>query len=208
MPKTALLTEVFDKFYGPGRVGGSAETQKEKRPLFEIDSDDLRTRGLVLSRLNAEVASWISRLPDDEAETFYGAITASADACIKEYPDEPTELVQARHRVLLQEQMYARMVGRLAAEKEAAENSSKKELTKTAIGTNVAGGVKNQWPALKRRLQKATAEAGLKSKLADFLRVDLTRVSQWLTDAKSAREPGAEYALQMLHWVERLDLEK
>jgi transcriptional regulator with XRE-family HTH domain len=75
------------------------------------------------------------------------------------------------------------------------------DLTNTLTQFNI-GGVKPLWPALKRRLQSATAETGKKSELAKFLRLDLTRVSQWLTDSESAREPGAEYALQMLHWVE------
>jgi hypothetical protein len=81
------------------------------------------------------------------------------------------------------------------------------DLTNPATSSKLMG-VKGQWPALKRKLQEATAEPGLKSKLAEFLKVDLTRVSQWLTDAKSAREPGAEYALKMLYWVEHPELQK
>ena len=87
-------------------------------------------------------------------------------------------------------------------------DGQKKELTKTASTPSLTGEVKNQWPELKRRLQETTAKAGQKSKLADFLRMDLTRVSQWLTPAKSAREPGAEYALQMLRWVEQQERHK
>jgi hypothetical protein len=68
--------------------------------------------------------------------------------------------------------------------------------------------VKGQWPGLKRKLQEATAHPGSKSKLAKFLKVDLSRVSQWLSDAKGAREPGAEYALQMLYWVEHPECQK
>lgn len=61
-----------------------------------------------------------------------------------------------------------------------------------------------QWPALKKRLQKATEESGKTSALAKFLKVKLSRVSQWLSDSeKTTREPGAEYALQMLQWVEQ-----
>lgn len=77
----------------------------------------------------------------------------------------------------------------------------KNDLTET-LTQPIVEVVKPLWPALKKRLQSATAETGKKSELANFLKLDLTRVSQWLTDGKSAREPGAEYALQMLHWVE------
>jgi transcriptional regulator with XRE-family HTH domain len=88
------------------------------------------------------------------------------------------------------------------------DKGKEKGLTYSAIYPNNLPNVKEQWPALKRKLQKATTETGTKSKLAKFLKVDLTRVSQWLTDAKSAREPGAEYALRMLYWVEHPELQK
>jgi hypothetical protein len=68
--------------------------------------------------------------------------------------------------------------------------------------------VKAQWPVLKRKLQEATSVPGTKSKLAKFLGVDLTRISQWLSDSKKSREPGAEYALQMLYWVEHPEVQK
>jgi len=62
---------------------------------------------------------------------------------------------------------------------------------------------KDLWPMLKKRLQKATAETtGAKTALADFLGVELSRVSQWLSDSKKTmREPGAEYALLMQAWL-------
>jgi transcriptional regulator with XRE-family HTH domain len=63
--------------------------------------------------------------------------------------------------------------------------------------------VQNQWHRLKARIQKATENPGGKSMLAKFLGVDLTQLSKWLTDSqKSAREPGADYTLKMLQWVE------
>ncbi len=62
-------------------------------------------------------------------------------------------------------------------------------------------GVKDKWLNLKKQIQKATTDAGSKSKLAAFLDVDLTQLSKWLTDSDSAREPGAEYTLQMQAWV-------
>ncbi len=89
----------------------------------------------------------------------------------------------------------------------AAKPSLKLDLTETLTQSNIAD-VKPLWPALKRRLQSATSETGKKTELAKFLKLDLTRVSQWLTDSKSSREPGAEYALQMLHWVEQQERQK
>jgi transcriptional regulator with XRE-family HTH domain len=64
-------------------------------------------------------------------------------------------------------------------------------------------GVQNQWDRLKQRIQKVTKSPGGKSTLAKFLGVDLTQLSKWLTDSKkSAREPGADYTLKMLQWVQ------
>ena len=82
-------------------------------------------------------------------------------------------------------------------------------LTQKATSSSLADvKVDPLWPALKNRLQEATAKSGSKTKLAKFLKVDLTRVSQWLSDSKTAREPGAEYALQMLYWVEHPEVQK
>jgi transcriptional regulator with XRE-family HTH domain len=77
-----------------------------------------------------------------------------------------------------------------------------------ASTTFTSSGVKAQWPALKRKLQNATANAESRSRLMKFLKVDKTRISQWLTDSDSAREPGAETALRMLAWVEQQERAK
>ena len=77
----------------------------------------------------------------------------------------------------------------------------KLELTETATPA-IDDGMQGKWPALKKALQAKTETTG-KSALAKFLKVDLTRVSQWLTDADSQREPGAEYTLQMQDWLRR-----
>ncbi len=63
--------------------------------------------------------------------------------------------------------------------------------------------VDNQWYRLKLRIQRITESPGGKSALAKYLGVDLTQLSKWLTDSKkSAREPGADYTLKMLQWVQ------
>lgn len=62
--------------------------------------------------------------------------------------------------------------------------------------------IKSQWPGLKKRLQQATEAVGMKPALAKALDVDPTQISQWLSDKATAREPGGDYALRMLKWVE------
>jgi len=58
----------------------------------------------------------------------------------------------------------------------------------------------NHWHRLKAQIQKATEIPGGRSILAKFLGVDLTQISRWLS--KTGPEPGADYALKMLQWVQ------
>lgn len=76
---------------------------------------------------------------------------------------------------------------------------AKRRLTELYESANY-GGVKTQMAGLLARLRKATRERGSKSLLAEFLGVPLANVSQWLS---GQREPGGEYALKMLRWVEK-----
>lgn len=89
-------------------------------------------------------------------------------------------------------------------DKELADELQRRNQLLTSIHASVKSEpVKPLWPLLKERLQRATAEPGTKTRLADYLGVKIASVSQWLTDSKtSAREPGAETALRMLKWVE------
>jgi transcriptional regulator with XRE-family HTH domain len=50
------------------------------------------------------------------------------------------------------------------------------------------------------RLNKATSQRGMKSKLAKVMGVPLANISQWLS---GVREPGGETTLKLLHWVEQ-----
>jgi transcriptional regulator with XRE-family HTH domain len=50
------------------------------------------------------------------------------------------------------------------------------------------------------RLNKATSQRGMKSKLAKVMGVPLSNVSQWLS---GEREPGGETTLRLLRWVEQ-----
>lgn len=83
-------------------------------------------------------------------------------------------------------------------------DDKKQSLTDTSEQPRSIGDVKiaSQWPELKKRLQKATEEIGAKPALAKVLNVDPTQISQWLSESKSAREPGGDYALRLLKWVE------
>lgn len=138
--------------------------------------------------LVGQMSSW---LPDD-LKLFYSDCIFNADRAFRsKYAKQIASVLPPSERDEFQKSC----------------NSAKSDLTNASTFGSIAT-VKELWPALKKRLQSATAETGKKSELAEFLGVDLTMVSRWLADKKSAREPGAEYTLQLLHWVEQQERQK
>lgn len=74
-----------------------------------------------------------------------------------------------------------------------------KVLTNVTATDNVPP-VKSTMANLLERLNKATSQRGMKSKLAKVMGVPLANISQWLS---GTREPGGETTLRLLHWVEQ-----
>jgi len=70
------------------------------------------------------------------------------------------------------------------------------------LSVNSPGVLANQLnlASLLARVKRATEQPGKKSALANWLRVPLPRVSEWLNEV---HEPGAEITLQLLNWVNR-----
>lgn len=58
---------------------------------------------------------------------------------------------------------------------------------------------------LMRRLEDATKIPGTKAKLARLLDVAPSRISEWLSGTK---EPGGEYTLKLLRWIEKYEHDK
>ena len=79
------------------------------------------------------------------------------------------------------------------------EPREKRVLTNITVTDNVSS-VKSTMANLLDRLNKATSQRGMKSKLAKVMGVPLANISQWLS---GAREPGGETTLRLLHWVEQ-----
>ena len=77
------------------------------------------------------------------------------------------------------------------------EPREKRVLTDVTVTDNVAP-VKSTMANLLDRLNKATSQRGMKSKLAKVMGVPLSNVSQWLS---GEREPGGETTLRLLNWV-------
>jgi transcriptional regulator with XRE-family HTH domain len=81
---------------------------------------------------------------------------------------------------------------------DATANGGKKVLPSITVSGNNPD-VKPTMSDLLKRLNKATAERGMKSKLAQYMSVPLPNVSQWLS---GEREPSGETTLRLLAWVE------
>jgi transcriptional regulator with XRE-family HTH domain len=75
-----------------------------------------------------------------------------------------------------------------------------KEFELTHLPTSNKKDAVNHWHRLKAQIQKATEIPGGRSMLAKFLGTDLTQISRWLS--KTGPEPGADYTLKMLQWVQ------
>src|ERR1039457_4626870 len=76
----------------------------------------------------------------------------------------------------------------------------KRQLLTDVAATGNVPPVKSTMANLLDRLNKATSQRGMKSKLAKVMGVSLSNVSQWLS---GEREPGGETTLRLLQWVEQ-----
>lgn len=185
-PRDAVFSEVFSNHL----------TQLFERRKADLESEiGLRyQRGKLAAN---RIQTWFRDVPDGLVGEFEKHIDKAAHEFFLKYPTESPERVLQRK--LWYEDFCKQWELRISAGTQIDENSF---LTDKASGDKV-GSVKGEWLKLKKQIQQATSDSGSKSKLAKSVRVDLTQLSKWLTDSDSAREPGAEYTLRMLHWVKQ-----
>lgn len=106
----------------------------------------------------------------------------------------------AKQRVIrLRDQAQEFLKEAAAIEMQLGVESQNKDLTQVTASGNIRS-MKSPLANLLERLKKATAERGMKSKLAEAFDVPLSNVSQWLS---GEREPGGETTLRLLAWVEQ-----
>lgn len=198
LPESALLTAVFEKVHGP-TDGLDYEGTKQKRTRqVKLSKDDLDHRSLLLLSLRLQVREWIARVPTGHATDLHDKLMQLASAYLKALPEVQRELWEARHDALVWEELR-----RAVKERTSGAAGQIRGLTDSSEAPkSIHVQIKPQWPELKKRLQKATEGIGAKPALAKVLNVDPTQISQWLSESKSAREPGGDYALRLLKWVE------
>lgn len=179
---------------------------------FEADENALFST-TVKKALSDESAAWWNERETKSSNSFARGMLGEfwsqvIDQAFEKVPDKKLNVLDAQMRAVLEE-----IVGR-APDHPALKHwrqqfpqiSHLTDKTTSAQGEPV---MPNQWNRLKARIQKSTAKLpGGKSALAKFLGVDLTQLSKWLTDSEKAREPGADYTLKMLHWVQEHESQK
>lgn len=171
-------------------------------PIFRFTQDPA-------GRLRAEeifrvwLRRWLAWLPDESLNDYLNELKIKAEALLEQSKRPLHAREDTARRVLEVERLWIEMQAAFL-KSQAKHPTQIIDLTYSAIESKSSDvKPKDLWPALKKELQRATAEtAGAKTALAGFLEVELSRVSQWLSDSpKTAREPGAEYALLMQAWL-------
>lgn len=185
----ALLSDVDTALWNDPGGKTHARTLHKLRPLHTAQ------RSTLISILKGELVEWMAQLPDEKVHEFASMLFTVGEEYLEKLPKESDSKISRRRGELVFDLMRMEISKRLLGK--AADIS---HLTDAATSCH-DDGVKSEWLKLKKRIQAATADAGAKSKLADFLRVDLTQLSKWLTDSDSSREPGADYTLRMQSWV-------
>jgi transcriptional regulator with XRE-family HTH domain len=141
------------------------------------------------------VDHWIEQVPLGHVEAFSDKLLQTANKFIKALPPESAEVIDRRGDMIIWERI------RLAAARKAlAGSQSKKNMLTSVTASGNVSPVKSTMANLLERLNKATSQRGMKSKLAKVMSVPLSNISQWLS---GEREPGGGTTLKLLHWVEQ-----
>jgi transcriptional regulator with XRE-family HTH domain len=143
--------------------------------------------------LKGHVDHWISRIPLGNVEAFSDKLMHAAEVLAASFPHEPSETIDRRRDELIWERIKIASARKILM----ASQAKKRVLTDVTVTDNVSP-VKSTMLNLLERLNKATSQRGMKSKLAKLMGVPLSNVSQWLS---GAREPGGETTLRLLNWV-------
>lgn len=167
-------------------------------PLFENECPDPESEMALRFQRGHANAEWIKELfaqyvPDGHVKDFGDELAKLWHEFSKKFPQDEQK------RVLQRRIWYRQMAAKI--------NSNPPHGTQiggffdlTHLPTSDKTHPVNHWHRLKSKIQKATEIPGGRSMLAKFLGVDLTQISRWLS--KNGPEPGADYTLKMLHWVQ------
>jgi transcriptional regulator with XRE-family HTH domain len=191
----ASFSEVFDahfsKYFGFPSQSAKADSSEAAMQL----SLSASIRHDLIGVLNERLKLWFRQVPDTSLMEFMQSLVKCGDLLIVGFGrDDWKEEFARRGRMDALDSTVTPPHGG-GGPKQAKNNL----LTYVTVSDNVSP-VKSIMANLLDRLNKATSQRGMKSKLAKVMGVPLANVSQWLS---GAREPGGGTTLKLLHWVEQ-----
>ena len=228
LPERALLSAVAQKFselddgslvaIGPESSGAPQQSEQPASQLLPLDElgfpqlpeavlqlidgreratgkTDIDHRALHVEFLRLKIDGWVSSVPLGHVSAFANELEKAAETFIHSLPQDPEEAIERRNSQLIWERIKTANARKVLV----ASQTKKKVLTDVTVTDNVSP-VKSTMANLLDRLNKATSQRGMKSKLAKVMGVPLSNVSQWLS---GEREPGGETTLRLLQWVEQ-----
>jgi transcriptional regulator with XRE-family HTH domain len=191
LPARALLSEVVKKF-PPGCSRGLVAIGSQT-DVADAISLEVGQRWFHDMALKIHVEHWIARVPPGRVPEFTEKLMRTAKEFMDSLPLEPGATIDSRAEQLMWERIRMANARRFIG----MATFAKKDLQYVSDLVKYKG-VNSLLADLLVRLKRATAERGMKTELAHFLKVPLVSVSRWLS---GEREPGGETTLRMLAWV-------
>jgi transcriptional regulator with XRE-family HTH domain len=170
------------------------------RPLFENEKPDPEAEmdlRYQLAHTNGNVVKhwFIEYVPDGRVRELDKKLSEMWSGFL---PWDKLENPKRRlQRVIWFKKMAESIKAKSDAENELSENTP---LTASSLKSKTDSGMKTEIQKLIERVSRKASKPGAKAALAKELRVAPARISEWLSGEK---EPGGEYTLRLLNWVEQ-----
>lgn len=197
LPKTALLSEVYETFHPELSKGFAASPRSKPVGKANLDAADLKQRASLLVILSLQMEDVMAHIPDGYTDQFAGKVWELSKTYLEALPKDPPDAVRTRSEGIMWSQLASRIHRQAAEARMTTTLQQEKGLTLEA-GQLTTSPVQPIMPTLLERLRQATATRGRKTELAGWLGVPRQSVNDWLTERK---EPSGETTLRLLAWV-------
>lgn len=176
------FSEVFDRF------------MPHPSSAFDASRNSLQLRSKYAGMLANMVHEWFQVIPDDQVEKLNDLLWNSAQDFIAACPEQmPEDLFKRRA-------LYKSLFPSPAAKEHLRVLEQLENVLTSNSPKSKSGDVKSEVEKLIERVKQKASQPGAKAKLARALGVAPARISEWLSGEK---EPGGEYTLRLLRWVEQ-----
>lgn len=183
LPEKVSFFEAFSKSLYPDLQKGTFDAKSETVLRYKLSK--------IMAR---QVVIWLHLVPDDHVKEFDDAIQKFWGDFYKTLPME-NPLNKLRRETAFR-QFESALEKHLLADPGYLLDFP---LTDNSLKSKAGAEVKTEIRKLIERVKLKVTKPGAKAALAKELRVAPARVSEWLAGEK---EPGGEYTLRLLRWVE------